>query len=135
MPYIIKMRKVKAYVTNFYKHDNEYSISYHKHINKAKIWKTEKGVQNALLNYIEKSGDNIKNYMILEKSNSQLGIFDPGTPIQYKYKPKIKKEEKLKDKIKLIKLNKLSLKKIYKNIISFIKYIIREIKIYLIIDD
>jgi hypothetical protein len=131
MPYIIKMRKVKAYVTNFYKYNNRYDVSYHKHINKAKIWKTEKGVKNALLNYIEKSDDNIKDFMIVEKTNSQLGIFESGNIIQYKYKPKEKEEKKLKK----IKINKLIIKKLYKNMISFFKYIIKELKIYLLIDD
>lgn len=78
MPYVIKMRNTKGYVTGFYKNkDKEMKVSYHKHLSKAKIWKTEKGVKKALYKFIFKNKDekiDEREFKILKKPNYELGI-------------------------------------------------------------
>jgi hypothetical protein len=127
MPYIVKMRKVRAYVTNFYKRGDEYNVSYHKHINKAKIWKTEKGVKVALNKYLKSSNEKPKHFMVVEKSNSELGIFEYGkSTITYKNKPKLVMKKKFSfNKIKIFKFKKINIKgfKLKENTEQLFKYI------------
>jgi hypothetical protein len=53
MPYVIKMRSTRGYVTKFYKDKQKNSkVSYHKHLKEAKVWKTETGVRKALFKFI-----------------------------------------------------------------------------------
>jgi hypothetical protein len=128
MPYIIKMRSTRGYVSKFYKKDDKYNVSYHKHLREAKVWKTEKGVGNAIIKFLDTNKDlDANNFMILKKTNSELGIFEP-----YDKEPVFIKNEYEIDNIELEKEKKeiKILIKVKKFLISVFKYIKEQIKFY-----
>lgn len=75
MPYVIKINKVRGYVSNFYKNKKgELKISFHKHLKQAKIWKTEQGAKKGYYKILYGKNYNPSDLKIIKKSNSRLGL-------------------------------------------------------------
>jgi hypothetical protein len=69
MSYLIKLKDTRGYVTNFYTKQGIRKVSYHKHMTKAKCWKTELGAKNALNKYYEMCDINDKIELIIIEKN------------------------------------------------------------------
>jgi hypothetical protein len=70
MSYLIKLKNTRGYVTNFYNRKGVKKVSYHKHMTKAKVWKTETGAKKALSTYLEDNQEPIE-LIIIEKNIPQ----------------------------------------------------------------
>lgn len=128
MPYIIKMRSTRGYISKIYKKDDNYGLSYHKHLNEAKVWKTEKGVRAALFKVIYHNDDiNPEDFMIIKKTNSELGIYEP-----YKndYKDDVVEEEPDIESLPKPKKKNIILIKLKQFLNCGFKYIKEQIKFY-----
>lgn len=125
MPYVIKMRSTRGYVSKFYKNKDELKVSYHKHLKEAKVWKTEKGVINALTKFLDKNTDiDVEDFMIIKKKNSELGIYESNNT-------EIKKEDK-KEEVKndIVVVKEKRVNKIVQFLKTTFKYIKEQIKFY-----
>jgi hypothetical protein len=123
MPYLIKYRKTRLWISNIKKSGNIYTPSFNKFMSKAKYWKTEKGVKKAIQSII-KSNSDYDNYMIVYRNNSELGIWEERAP-EYS-----EDDNKCEEKVYIEKNKENILGKLIKFINKIILYIKKEIKFY-----
>ena len=125
MPYLIKYRKTRLWISNIKKSGDIYTPSFNKFMNKAKYWKTENGVKKAIQSII-KSNLDYDNYMIVYRTNSDLGIWEERAPEYSEDDNKCEKKVYIEEK----KIKTDILGKLIKFINKIILYINKEIKFY-----
>lgn len=126
MPYLIKYRKTRLWISNIKKTKEGYEPSFNKFMNKAKYWKTEKGVRKAIETII-KSPEDYDNYMIVYRTNSEMGIWEERSPNYSPEEYKKETENQKEEKPKKIKSFLIKIKDFLNRIILYIK---TEIKFY-----
>lgn len=121
MSYLIKLKDTRGYVTNFYTKQGIRKVSYHKHMTKAKCWKTEIGAKKALNKYYEMCDINDKIELIIIEKNMFETKSNENNIVQKNIPQTIPQRGKNKKDNLFIKI-KNYLSKAFKKYIEEIKY-------------